>query len=266
MKHISTTDIVRDSLTKQGLCQLDITILQTIYQFRLMTAQQIQRLYFYNHPSILSAGRACNRTLYHLMKAKYLYQPERQIGGMRITSIPRTYALTTRGFRSLENNHRRHHRYEPGLLFLDHTLAIGDIYCDIVSYSRNKDWYISHIETEPSCWRPFNTLTGKSTILKPDLRIHLQLRNTELSWFIEIDRATSHKKAITTKLQTYLDYYLSGKEQLENNVFPRVIWVVPMVQRHIWMEKIISTFNHKIPGLFIVRTTESATHELATFT
>ncbi len=48
---------------------------------------------------------------------------------------------------------------------------------------------------------------------------------------MEVDRGTEGSRALERQLQLYVAYHRSGQEQVEREVFPRVLWLVSSEQR-----------------------------------
>jgi hypothetical protein len=114
------------------------------------------------------------------------------------------------------------------------------------------------VETEPECWRSFVGHHGASVLLKPDLRITLGLGEHELHWFIELDRATEHRAALTRKITAYVAGWRDGGEEARAGVFPRVLWAVPDHERAAVITEVCATTSGVPEGMFLTATTEQA--------
>ena len=109
--------------------------------------------------------------------------------------------------------------------------------------------HLLEVQTEPDCWRPM--ANGR---LCPDMYVRTAIEDDEYSYFIEVDRGTTHLPAITRKLQQYQQYYNSGVEQKLRGVFPRVLWIAPDRRRAAALEMAISASPGYPAGLFVVKT------------
>lgn len=152
--------------------------------------------------------------------------------------------------------------HEPSLPFVAHTLAIADLYVDIVEACRAGACDLLRVETEPSCWRRWTRPDGGPDVLRPDLYVAIGVGGEELHWFIELDRATEHLPTVTRKCQAYEAYFRSGQEQQRLGLFPRVAWVVPDAGRQRHVERVISRAGGLTPELFVVVTNERAASRL----
>jgi hypothetical protein len=230
------------------LSERDLDIAKTVEQFKLISTLQIQRLYFANLKTKATGARLCRRVLERLVRDKVLVRLERRIGGVRAGSASYIYALGSVG-QQIESDYKSHtYSREPSNVFIDHTLAITEIYVRLKENTIN----LVDLETEPKCWRPYGFTYGGKETLKPDLFTKLADKNEELSWFVEIDRSTEHLEAIMRKLKTYVEYFNTGIEQAKHEVFPRVLWIVPDQRRKAWLEQLITPFNKQVEGLFAV--------------
>lgn len=232
----------------EHLSERDLEITKMVGQFKLASTLQIQRVYFANMRTWSTGARLCRRVLERLVRDKVLTRLERRIGGVRAGSSSFIYALGSVG-QQIESDYKPHkYSREPSEMFVDHTLAITEIYVKL----RESTVAIADFESEPSCWRPFGFTYGGKDILKPDLYARLQHGYEELSWFVEVDRATEHREAINRKLKTYIEYFNTGIEQTKKELFPRVLWIVPNEKRKVWLETLIASYDKQVKGLFAV--------------
>lgn len=240
--------------TIDHLSERDRDITKMVGQFKLASTLQIQRLYFSSMSTNATGARLCRRVLERLVRDKVLTRLERRIGGVRAGSASFIYALGSVG-QQIESDYKPHkYSREPSSMFVDHTLAITEIYVRLMENTV----YLADFESEPNCWRPYGFTYGGKEILKPDLYAKLQHGYEELSWFIEVDRATEHREAINRKLKIYLDYFNTGIEQSKHEVFPKVAWIVPDEKRKEWLEGLIKPFNKQVEGLFTVALEDDA--------
>jgi len=218
---------------RQRLSERDRLILERVGALRLLCARQIQALLFADdqHASPATAARCCRRALERLTRYRLLVRLDRRVGGVRSGSASFIYALATLGQRVLdEDDGPRRRIAEPSERFVDHTLAVADLFVQLTVHARARGWEVLDWQSEPNSWRNVTTLGGR-IVLRPDFFVVLDVDGYELRWFVEIDRATEHLPAITRKCRLYHSYYKGGHEQRHHKVFPRVLWVAPDVRR-----------------------------------
>lgn len=108
-------------------------------------------------------------------------------------------------------------------------------------------------EFEPYCWRDY-TIKGQLATLRPDLFVVTNCDDYEDRWFIEIDLDTQAPVTVVEKCRRYHDYYRSGLEQKQHEVFPLVVWIVPDLSRKDSITTHIKDEFKKMPRIFIVIT------------
>lgn len=244
------------------LSQRDRTVLRVLKDFRLATVAQLQAIVFHDHATDQTANRVARRTMNRLLELGAVTRLERRIGGIRAGSTGHVYSLAPVGHRLLGDTTRKRN-HEPKLHHVKHTLAITDLAAQLHRASRDNDFEIEVLQTEPHCWRSPNDDNAK--ILKPDLHIRIANKNTELSWFIEIDLATESGTVLTRKLQAYTDYWRSGAEQEAHSVFPRVAWIAPDQNRADFIARTIEKGEGVEARLFSVTTAAMAVGLIAEF-
>ncbi len=242
---------------RERLSARDLAIIRQVGELRLMSARQIEAIHFAEHETGAAAMRARQRVLARLVRDGLLISLERRIGGVRAGSAGLVLALGPLGGRvlSLEGPRRRAH--EPGLRFVDHTLAISQLIVDITVASRRGLLDVLEAQAEPRCWREFGGFDGRR--LRPDAFLALGSGDYELRWFIEIDRSSESLPVIVRKCQLYADYYQSGNEQAAHGgVFPRVCWIAPDEVRAERVRRAIARDRQLRVQLFVVTTAELA--------
>ncbi|MDJ0769419.1 MAG: replication-relaxation family protein [Ilumatobacter sp.] len=213
----------------ESLSAQDHHVLEVITDFRLVTGAQILRLFFHDRGE--SGARAGRRSLERFVRLGLVNRLERRIGGVRAGSSSFIYSLDTLGQRVLNLNRPRRRLEEPSAAFVNHTLAIVDLFVDLTEAARTSDGVeVLGYETEPDCWRRFRRVDGEH-VLRPDLYVRIGVGELEYRWFIEVDRATEHLPAIIRKSTTYHDYYHCGVEQDRSGSFPRVLWATTTDRR-----------------------------------
>ena len=140
-------------------------------------------------------------------------------------------------------------------------LAITELATTLTEHARNTDLELA-VETEPACWR--HAIDGQAA-LKPDLAVRIADADTELSWFIEIDRSTESGTVLAKKLKRYDRYWRTGTEQANRGVFPKVLWIAPTPERAEYI-RLLSHDRQLNPQLFDTATPDTAVDQLTNFT
>jgi hypothetical protein len=164
-------------------------------------------------------------------------QLERTVGGVRAGSSGHVYALGVIGQRALVllngdadsgagSASRARRPWTPGQLFLQHTLAIAELYVQLVERHRAGQLVLSRFAAEPAAWWP----DGSGGLLKPDASVCVALGEVEDSWFVEVDRATESPETLRRKLLRYVDFARTGQLG-PDGVTPRVLVTVPHERR-----------------------------------
>ena len=199
------------------LTETDWKVIETLDRVDTAASGQLRRLHWPEE----AQARQARRRLSHLAEMHVVTRLERRIGGVRSGSDGHIYRLDTAGKRLLgQRAVRRTH--EPGIRFLDHALAVTEVYVRAIEASRADMVEVVAYSGEPDCWRTWGTGT-----LRPDAHLVTRTPNFEDHWFIEVDRATESTKTVARKAGVYDQYYATGLEQEHHGLFPRVLWVVP---------------------------------------
>jgi hypothetical protein len=212
------------------LSERDLAVLRYVSDLRFVTGSQLARLCFADPGDTRAAARAARYALLHLTRLWALDRLPRTIGGVRAGSAGYVYRLGIGGQRLAVNRgwqpERRARRSRaPGMLFVRHTLAIAEMHTRLVEGDRSGRFELLELRGEPSCWRVYDGLAAQAIVLKPDTYLRLGIGGFEDSYFIEVDRGTEGSRAILGQLERYLAYHLTGTEQTERGVFPRVLWL-----------------------------------------
>jgi hypothetical protein len=215
------------------LSERDHDILLSLERFRLLTTTHIQRLHFAAHASRLAAVRAAARAMQRLQGLGVVAALSRRIGGVRKGSASYVWQLAAAGeryLRATRGQARRRRFLEPGLTFVNHTLAVNDVAVGLLEADREVDGFtVERLGVEPANWRSYLGSAGQTQWLKPDL--HVVMTNTddegeyEEHAFLEIDLGTEHLPRIQAKSRMYAAYYSTGAYQAKHGVFPEVIWL-----------------------------------------
>jgi hypothetical protein len=211
---------VADSIGRR-LSTTDWAVIETLGRVDIASAGQLRRLHWPDP----SQARTARRRLNQLTALRVISRLDRRIGGVRAGSDGYVYRLDVTGRRliGLAPGRRPH---TPGHTFLDHSLAITEIYVRATEITRTHTIGITKFQTEPTCWR-----TWGAGQLKPDAFLVTVTPEFEDHWFLEVDRATEATTTIARKAAVYDQYRRTGIEQDTHGVFPRVLWVVPHERR-----------------------------------
>lgn len=215
------------------LSDRDQAILASLEQFRLLNTRQIQRLHFADHKSELAAARAAARVMQRLESLGMVSSLERRIGGIRKGSASHIWQLAATGerfLRATRGQAQRRRFMEPGLTFVNHTLAVNDIAVGLLEASHNIEGFaVEELVTEPKNWRSYLGPHGETRWLKPDLYVVTVHQDDEGEYeehtFLEIDLGTEHLPRIQAKCRMYAAYQATGAYQAAHGLFPAVVWL-----------------------------------------
>lgn len=210
----------------ERLTERDWQIVGTVQRLRLVTSLQLERLHFQDLSSS-AQSRIRRRVLARLVSWRVLTTLERRIGGERAGSAGYVYVLDSAGQQLVSDDVQLKPRRpeQPGVSLVRHTLAVSELYVQLVELSRSNDVTLDAFNTEPACWRP----DGSGGWLKPDAYLELSSAAFTDHWFVEVDLGTEHLPVIERKAVAYLTYLERGLGPDE--VMPRVLFTVPDEQR-----------------------------------
>lgn len=243
------------------LSSRDREITETVGRLRLITAAQLQRLFFTGGENPASDARLARRTLARLVGHGVLGRLERRIGGIRAGAAGHTYYLAAAGQRLAaywrgEGLQRTRSPYEPTVALVRHTLAIAECYVRAVETDRQGTLRLLSFEAEPDCWRSFTGDSGEQLTLKPDARLALGLNDGEqVHAWLEIDCGTEGRRALERKCRMYLAAYQAG---VEPDVFPQVTWIATTTRRAQLITEVCGSLPAEAWQLFAVTTPEHA--------
>jgi hypothetical protein len=214
----------------EQLSARDREALLLVSRFRVMSGAQLRRRLWPEGPPQTTA-RLARKTLARLAELDVLQPLARRVGGARSGSASTTYALGRAGQYILQSERQSKRRvrraHTPSERYLAHTLAVAQLYVELVDTQRRGLVEVLTFDPEPDCWRPYAGAWGAPMTLKPDAYLKLATGDYEYSWFIEQDMATEAQTTVEAKARRYFDYYRTGTEQAARGVFPRVLWIVP---------------------------------------
>ena len=238
-------------------------VVETVDRLRLVSSEQLQRLFFHQISSPRGRARVCRRTLRALTEHGLLRRLGRRVGGTPAGgSSGFVYTLAPAGRRLIsywqgEGTASDRGVHEPEGGFVEHTIAISDLYTQLVETERNGLAELVTFDPEPGCWRTYTGPTGATVLLKPDALVRLVVGEDELSWWIEVDMGTNGRGALNRKLAAYISLYRTGREQAETGVFPRCAWITPNTPRALFLDQLIRGLPLGSQRLFAVTTREN---------
>ena len=135
--------------------------------------------------------------------------------------------------------------HQPGTALIAHTLAVSELYVQLVEHARTGGFRVAAFDAEPACWWPDDT----GGHLKPDAHTLLATDRYQDCWWIEIDQATETLPRLRKKLQSYLDFQRRGGIG-PADVLPRVLITTPTKQRHAAVAELITGLPPPAEQLF----------------
>lgn len=240
----------------------DTQILYFLNQARYATTNQLARLFFADSGRFETAIRRANFALQSLKKAGLISHLKRRIGGARRGSASYVWQITFQGLKLLKSQDdsitlRYKNQYEPTQHHVEHTLAITEIFVETLEVIRDSEKLsLETFSFEPNSWRSYQKLSGIGRTLKPDAYLELVSQEYEDHYFLEIDRSTESLSRIVNTCKKYIEYYRSGIEQRQKEVFPYVLWVAPDDKRKLAISKAIQKELYSFWELFTVITLE----------
>lgn len=252
-----TTRNQRLAALATNLSERDQAIVGDVVRLRFLTAGQLSRLHFAAIPKPLTRTRRVQRTLGRLVEQRLLMRCERRVGGSRAGSASFTYAPAAEGIRLVRylaggGIRQISNAVEPGTWFIDHTVAVNDVYVRVVEAERAGAVELLEYQAEPDCWRSFLSPIGSEIHLRPDGFVALGIDDLEQRSFLEVDRGTEGSHALRRKLSAYIDYWRSNVEQQQHGVFPRVVWQVDEQRRAGVLRALIENLPAGGRRLFVV--------------
>lgn len=249
-------DAIRSSLSER-----DWQIISDINRLRLVSGQQLQRLHY---GTTASDAAVCRRQLARLVSKRVLVRFRHHTAGMVGPSWS-VYALDVAGQRLIDPDRTRWWPTpNPGNQFIDHTLAISEVYVRLRTDEHQRGFELVTFNGEPTCWRSFHGPGGARPTLKPDAFVITEADGYEDHVFVEVDLGTETSARIVTKAKVYLSYYRSGREQHRSGVFPLVLWLVPDAARLDLLTTAISRLPAEHWRLFQVRLLDEAVDAITT--
>lgn len=220
----------------------DRLIVLSIARFGQLTAGHLRTMHFND----LASQTPLDRALKRLIERKYLARIERRmVGGTGAGSGQYVYQLGREGWKlaGKEKN------YWPFRAVNYHTLAIADVYKELLDYQHAGRIAVEAFETEPESWRD---IAGAD--LRPDLYVELAdlVNGRGLALWIEVDLGTERLSIIRQKLANYWHAYENAPDSMK--VYPQVLFIAPDAARAKELRWTIQQGNEEAQGLFMVST------------
>lgn len=240
----------------------DTQILYFLSQARFATTNQLARLFFDSSVRADTSIRRASFALQSLKKAGLVSHLKRRIGGARRGSSSYVWQITFQGLKLLKSQDdsivlRYKNQYEPTQHHVEHTLAITEIFVETLETVRDSEKLsLETFSFEPNSWRSYQKFSGIGMTLKPDAYLELINHDYEDHYFLEIDRSTESLARVVNTCKKYIEYYRSGIEQRQKEVFPFVLWIVPDDKRKLAISKVIQNELYNFWELFTVITLE----------
>lgn len=244
----------------QRLTDRDWQIVESVNVVRLLTGQQIERLFFEDVAPGRSRIASRSRALQRLVGWRVLVPLPRRIGGAGRGSTALAFALDSTGQKLM-----REHLLGAGQLprvrrpgapterTVRHILAVSEAYVALTEASRAHGFTLASFQAEPASWWP-NGLDG---YVKPDAYTLLAYGKVLDHWWLELDLATESLPALKRQLAAYVDFWDRGQLG-PGDIMPRVAVAVTTPERQQAIAR-LTEYLSAPPDLFhIVRT-----HELA---
>lgn len=236
----------------------DYAILETVNRLRLVSSQQIERLFFSSLSTAGSRNAARGRALRRLIAWRVLAPLPRRVGGVGHGSAVLVLALDSAGRRLLAarqagsgSEPQVRATALPGERTVRHTLAVTELYIDLATQTSGASARLTTFETEPACWWP----DGLGRYLKPDAFLVVEDLQNRDYWWIEMDLSTETLATIKRKALSYLDFVQRGQIG-PRDVIPRVLISVPDKRRMERIQKILSGLPPPVGELLFVSTHE----------
>jgi hypothetical protein len=253
------------ALVAERLSARDREVMAAVARFRVMSGGQLGRL-FWPEGTPQTRSRLARHGLSRLVDLGVLAPLERRVGGVRSGSAGRVFALGLAGQRIYrpETDRRRTRRpHTPGERYLAHTLAVGELYVQLIEAQRWGSLELATFDAEPDCWRTYPGAWGTRLTLKPDAFVKVGAGDYAYHWLIEIDLASESLTTIERKTGRHLDYHRSGSALRSTGVAPRVAWIVPGETRAQAIESVLARLRPDDRKLFEVTTAAEAPGLLA---
>jgi Replication-relaxation len=250
--------------TAEGLSERDRAVMESVGRCRVLTGGQLERLHF----SDLQAAhrdRTRRRVLARLTDQFVLTTLERRIGGARAGSTGLVFALGPTGQRlraltdiASSQTGRNRQPHTPTVRFLQHSLAVSELYVQLVERARAGSLTLRSFRAEPACW----WLDDNGGWIKPDAHAVVGNGDIEDGWAIEVDMATESLPTLRRKLRDYLSWVERGVPGPDDGIFPRVLLAVSSTPRRTALRALVADLPVPADALFVVELLDSAVQRI----
>lgn len=239
----------------ERLSERDWRIMETINRLRLVSGNQLERIHFgalTGHSRAVVRGRVLRR----LTNWRVLAVLPRRVGGAARGSAGSVFALGSAGARlwarrQSASNAKPRVR-QPGIpteRSIRHTLAVSELYVDLVEQAHVHDASVVAFEAEPAAWWP----NGLGGYIKPDAYTALSSGAVREHWWIEVDLATESLPTIKRQLMAYLDFIERGQLG-PHGLVPRVLISTNSEARRAALQALVTHLPDPARALFVVVT------------
>jgi hypothetical protein len=239
----------------------DWQIIEAVNEVRLLTGQQVERLFFADLQRGRSRVASRSRALHRLVAWGVLVPLPRRIGGAGRGSTTLAFALDSVGQRLVYERLLAAYRPArvrrpgpPGERTVRHILAVSECRVALTELARACDFTLEHFQAEPACWWP----NGLGGYIKPDAYAVLASGDIQDHWWIELDLATESLPAVKRQLLNYLDFAHRGQLG-PDQITPRVLIATTTPGRGKAISDLIGRLPPPAESLFhLVQTNEVA--------
>lgn len=246
---------------RERLVPRDWQIVEAVNELRLLSGQEIERLFFSGLASGRSRIASRSRALQRLVGWRVLTPLPRRIGGAGRGSTGLAFALDSTGQRLMRERllaagkqARVRHPGQPTERTVRHILAVSEACVSLSELGREHDFAVEQFQAEPGSWWP----NGLGGWIKPDAYARLAMQGVRDHWWLEIDLATESLPAVSRQLETYLDFL--GRGQLgPGKTMPRVAIATTTPARQAAITALVNHLPSPAADLFSI----VQTHELA---
>lgn len=215
----------------------DVAVLELVGLFRLVGAEQIRAVLFFD----LASKTPLDRALKRLTDAGYLGRIGRMVGGFGGGSGQYVYQLGRAGWRYLG----RGGGYRPLRVIDHHTLTIAECFVMLKRLERSGQFTVIRYDADPVSRR-----TVGEILLTPDAFVEVGVPATRQKYalWLEIDRDTENADVIRGKLSRYWHAY----QAWDGDVFPYVVFVAPDESRRRELDRVIAGGPDEARAIFQV--------------
>lgn len=212
------------------LTKRDLAILEAVYEYRVLSAKQIQQLFF-PYPTGIKTARTRLQKLYHHGLV------DRKFSGVYFDKMnsPILYVLDKRGAEFLKaagkfSQEWKRKSKQVGLLFLNHAIAINEVRIAVEIACREFGFEILKWSGEQELKASYDRVNvagvAEPIAVIPDSYFALRTPKGVMHFFLEVDRSTETNKVFRRKIRAYQVYCgsLEAKNRFETNKF-RVLTV-----------------------------------------